>query len=82
VWPPSFVVARALVDQLTRSRGLSADRLGTVRGELAAAEQLSGGRRAEALTRLSAALDREAASSSDAARVRKLSSAVRELAVH
>ncbi len=80
VWPPSFVVARALVDQLTRSRGLSSARLGTVRSDLAAAEQRSGSQRSEALTRLSAALDRDAAGSSDPAKVRMLASAVRELA--
>ncbi len=80
VWPPSFVVARALVDQLTRSRGLSDVRLGAIRGELATAEGLSGSRRSDALNRLSSDLDRDAASSSDQARVKMLSPSVRELA--
>jgi hypothetical protein len=80
VWPPSFVVARALVDQLTRSRGLSESRLGAVRSELAAAEKLTGTSRGEALTRLAADLDRDAAASSDQSKVRMLSRAVRELA--
>ncbi|HMC57347.1 MAG TPA: hypothetical protein VKH19_19355, partial [Gemmatimonadaceae bacterium] len=33
-WPASFPVARALVDQLERSRGLSADRIASVRSAL------------------------------------------------
>jgi hypothetical protein len=79
-WPPSFVVARALVDQLTRSKGLSPDRLAAIRSDLAAAERASGASRREALTRLSGALGSDAAGSSDSRRVRLLENAVRELA--
>ncbi|HYU89405.1 MAG TPA: hypothetical protein VE966_03110, partial [Gemmatimonadales bacterium] len=46
VWPASFVVARAYLDQLARSNGLAPDKLSAARTALAGAERLSGqGRR-------------------------------------
>jgi hypothetical protein len=80
VWPATFSLARAYLDQLQRSRGLSADRLAAVRQSLASAERASGGSRGSALTALAAELDGEASRSSDAAKVRLLAGAVRELA--
>jgi hypothetical protein len=80
VWPPSFSLARAYVDQLERSAGLAANRISAVRAELASAEQASGTARRDALTRLAAQLDGEAAGSRDAAKVRLLAGAVRDLA--
>jgi hypothetical protein len=80
VWPPSFPLARAYVDQLERSAGLSAARIAAVRTELANAERASGSARSSALTRLASQLDGEAGSSRDAQRVRLLSGAVRDLA--
>ena len=80
VWPPSFVLARAYLDQLQRSGGLGADRLTAVRTELARAEGLSGAERRDALTGLATALDRDAQGSRDQAKVRTLAEAVRELA--
>jgi hypothetical protein len=80
VWPAAFPVARSYVDQLERSRGLAAGRIAAVRAELARAERLSGAARGASLTALAAQLDADAAASSDAARVRLLATAVRELA--
>ncbi len=80
VWPPSFSLARAYVDQLERSRGLSAARISSVRQALVEAERASGGARQEALTRLASQLEGEASGSRDAAKVRKLAAAARELA--
>jgi len=80
VWPVRFVVARAYVDQLERSGGLAAARIAAVRGALAGAERMSGARRAAALTRLAGQLDGDAATSSDAAKVRMLAAEVRQLA--
>ena len=80
VWPPSFALARAYVDQLERSKGLSADRIAAVRRELASAEASSGAARRDALTRLATQLEAEAGASSDAAKVRMLAEAVRDLA--
>jgi hypothetical protein len=80
VWPPSFALARAYVDQLERSKGLSAARLDAVRNELARAEKVSGQQQRAALTQLAASLGSDATGSADAAKVRMLTAAVRDLA--
>ena len=80
IWPPSFAMARAFVDQLERSNGMSAARISSLRGELTAAERLSGNARRQALSRLSAKLHTEANSSSDAPKAHMLASAVGDLA--
>ncbi|MBK6496589.1 MAG: hypothetical protein IPG05_16065 [Gemmatimonadetes bacterium] len=80
VWPASFAKARAFVDQLERSKGLSAARIGAVRGALTAAERASGAARKTALTRLATQVDADGKASSDKAKVAMLGDAVRELA--
>ncbi len=80
IWPPSFAMARAYVDQLERSNGLSTTRLASLRESLKSAERASGGARGLALTQLASQLSGEATSSSDAAKVRMLASAVTDLA--
>ena len=80
VWPPSFSLARAYVDQLERSNGLSADRISAVRSALASAERASGAPRGDALTQLATELDGDASGAGDGAKVRLLAGAVRELA--
>jgi hypothetical protein len=79
-WPASFALARAYVDQLERSNGLTATRIGTVRAALRRAEGASGAARRTALTTLATQVNGYAAASSDAAKVRLLSGAVRDLA--
>jgi hypothetical protein len=79
-WPASFAVARAYVDQLERSRGMSTARIAAVRQSLASAERASGAARRTALTTLAGRINADAAGSSDAAKVRMLSGAVRDLA--
>ena len=80
VWPPSFSLARAYVDQLERSKGLSTARISAVRSALTSAESASGGARSGALTTLATQIDGDASGSSDAAKVRLLAGAVRSLA--
>lgn len=80
VWPPSFALARAYVDQLERSRGLSADRIAAVRQTLSTAERGSSSARRDGLNALASQLDGEAGGSRDAAKVRLLSQAVKDLA--
>jgi hypothetical protein len=80
VWPPSFSLARAYVDQLERSNGLAAGRIAAVRQALTSAERASGGERRDALNRLATELDGDAGSATDAAKVRLLAGAVRDLA--
>jgi len=77
-WPPTFALARAYVDQLERSNGLSRARISDVRNALVRAEGLSGTQRNAALVQLSAELEGEAASS-DGARLRLLVDALRRL---
>jgi hypothetical protein len=80
VWPASFSLAKAYVDQLERSKGLSAARLTAARADLAAAEKAAGQARKDALTKLATALNGDAAGSSDAGKVRMLSGVVTDLA--
>src|SRR6266446_5391859 len=79
-WPASFVVARAYLDQLERSRGLATGRIGAARTALANAERASGQGRRAALTTLATGLERDAASAVDGAKVRAVAKVVRELA--
>ncbi len=80
IWPASFALARAFADQLERSNGLSAERLTAVRAALTTAEAASGNARKTALKALASLLDKDAGASSDGAKVKKLASAVRDLA--
>jgi hypothetical protein len=80
VWPASFALARAYVDQLERSRGLASGRISAVRLALTGAESASGMQRRDALTQLAGQLDADATGAGDAAKVRKLATAVRDLA--
>ena len=80
VWPNSFALARAWVDQLERSGGLAAARVAEVRAGLAAAERATGSARSIALTGLATGLEGEAAASADAAKLRSLAATVRALA--
>ncbi|HET9293678.1 MAG TPA: hypothetical protein VFO06_05235 [Gemmatimonadales bacterium] len=80
VWPASFAVPRAYLDQLSRSNGLAAARVSAVRKELDRAEKLTGQARKDALTQLATQLHSDAASAADQAKVHKLAAAVGELA--
>jgi hypothetical protein len=79
VWPPSFPLANAYLDQLERSAGLSAEKIQATRDALAAAEKENGGRRRTALTRLATQLNRDLPESSDQAKMKLLTSAVSDL---
>ena len=79
-WPPSFVVARAYLDQLERNSGLAANRIAAVRTELGRAEGLRGQARIGALTALAGQLDSDAAGAADADKVRTLAQELRDLA--
>jgi len=80
VWPPSFALARAYVDQLERSGGLNNGRIAAVRKSLDEAEKEKGPARGDALTALAASLDSEAGGSKDGEKVKSLAGAVRDLA--
>ena len=80
VWPPSFALARAYVDQLERSNGLASRRISDVRQQLTAAEGRSASNRRRGLSALAAKLDADARHSGDTSKVRSLALAVRSLA--
>jgi hypothetical protein len=80
VWPPSFPLANAYLDQLERSKGLPSERIASTRDALAAAERTSGSQRRSALTKLATQLNLELAPSSDPGKMKLLVSAVTDLA--
>ena len=80
VWPASFALARAYVDQLERSKGLASDKIASVRQGLTSAESASGAARRASLTKLAAQLKGDENGSSDASKVKMLSGAVTQLA--
>ena len=80
VWPPSFALARAYVDQLERSNGLASRGISDVRQQLTAAEGRSASKRRRGLSALAAKLDADARHSGDTSKVRALAAAVRNLA--
>jgi hypothetical protein len=80
VWPASFFVARAYIDQLERNQGLNKDRLSQVKKELKNAEKKKGTEQADALRKLAGELDQDAQGAGDPTRVRLLASSVNDLA--
>jgi hypothetical protein len=80
VWPPSFALARAYLDQLERNRGLATDRLSAVRSDLTNAEKQSGQRRRDALSQLSDQLSRDAQSAADRRKVQMVADVLKQLA--
>lgn len=79
VWPATFALAGAYVDQLERSGGLSTSVIEATREGLAVAEGASGAARRGALDGVADELSGEAGGSSDADKVRMLSATVQEL---
>ncbi len=79
VWPASFTVPRAYLDQLARLNGLAPDKVSAARTALARAERLSGQERREALTQLATQLTGDASGAAAPVKVRKLAAAVAEL---
>ncbi len=80
VWPATFALARAYLDQLNRNNGISRDRSAAIARQLDGAEKTSGAARRSALMELATALDGDVAGAADKARVRWTAGAVRELA--
>ena len=78
VWPPTFVLARAYLDQLERSKGLAADAIASARTAVDNAERRSGAQRKTALNDLASKLN--AASATDTAKVKTLAAAITDLA--
>ncbi len=79
-WPPSFALARAYVDQLDRNDDLPADRIATIRQRLAEAETADGSDRRDVLSALATTIGEDADNAGNAQKVRRLASAVQDLA--
>ena len=79
VWPASFVVARAYLDQLARGNGLASDKIASARDALTKAERSTGEQRRSVLAALGTQLDSSVSGAADAARVRALAAAVKDL---
>jgi hypothetical protein len=79
VWPPSFALARAFVDQLERKKCLAPDRITSVRQALSSAERESPQNRQAALSQLSTQLESDARNSCDGQKVNMLRNAVKDL---
>jgi hypothetical protein len=80
VWPPSFALSRAYLDQLERGNGLAAARITAARQALASAERATGAQRSTALTQLAATLHANARGAADEPRVHALAASVEQLA--
>jgi hypothetical protein len=79
VWPTSFVVARAYIDQLARSNGLPAVRIADIRDALSRGERASGPARRTALSALLTRLNTDVQTSTDQPKVRLLIAEVTDL---
>jgi hypothetical protein len=80
VWPASFALSRAYLDQLERAKGLSGGKISSARKKLDAAEKATGAARKDELTKLAAELDGDVAGSVNEARVKQVAQSVKDLA--
>ncbi|CAN5881942.1 hypothetical protein BH11GEM1_BH11GEM1_34600 [soil metagenome] len=80
VWPATFSLSRAYVDQLERANSLKSGEISGLRKSLDAAEKATGAKRASALTKLAKEIDEDVKESADAAKVHTLAHSVRDLA--
>jgi hypothetical protein len=80
VWPATFVVARAYLDQLTRSKALPADRLGALKSAIDRGDRRSPARAdLDQLDKLAGELERDAAQATgrDAERMQSLAATIK-----
>jgi hypothetical protein len=80
VWPATFVLSRAYLDQLARNNGLSADRRSAILKTLNGAEGAAADKRKADLTALANSVEADANASPDAPKVRMLAASIRNLA--
>jgi hypothetical protein len=80
VWPATPALGRAYLDQLERSDGLEAGRIGAIREALAGAGKASETERRSRLGQLATQLEQDAAGAGDPAKVRLLADVVKQLA--
>ncbi|GAA5521258.1 hypothetical protein Asal01_01193 [Fodinibius salicampi] len=79
-WPATFALAKAYVDQLERGRSLSPERLIAIRESISEAEGASGSEQETLLSELADRIEGQAAASEQTAKMKKLTSTLRDLA--
>ncbi len=79
VWPPTFALARAYLDQLERNNGLSSSRIDDIRNKLTAAERGGCGGRNTALAAIVPQVQADLATATDKGRVELVSRAIAAL---
>jgi len=77
-WPPSFALAKAYVDQLERSKCLTAEKISSVRQSISRAERANGPQRANSLSQLATEIGTESASCNQR-KIRLLQNALNDL---
>ena len=80
VWPASFALSGAYLDQLERSKGLGSGQIAAARKALTSAQGLSGSAQKDALTQLAKTLDADVAGAADKSKVKLLAGSVKDLA--
>jgi len=80
VWPSTYALAGAYLDQLARNGGLSSEAIKHARETLATAQSKTGDEKKTLLTQLSTQLATDAAAAKDGAKVKALSAVVGDLA--
>lgn len=79
-WPASFALAKAYLDQLERGNGLSRDRIGAIRSELAQAESASSMASRRMLLNLATQVSTDALRAADRTKTGMLAEAISALA--
>ncbi|MBC8086904.1 MAG: hypothetical protein H7Z40_06535 [Phycisphaerae bacterium] len=79
VWPPSFSLAKAYVDQLERKSCVKTDRIAAYRSSIDAAEKSNGGARRDALNALASQVQGDAKGSCDVKKMEKLAGSLKDL---
>ncbi|MEP6508260.1 MAG: hypothetical protein ABJC63_08535 [Gemmatimonadales bacterium] len=79
VWPPSFALARAYLDQIERVKGMGETRIGATRSELARAERAPAAEQKKRMKWLANQLNGYSSGSTDGAKIKMLAGAVADL---
>ena len=80
VWPASFALARAYLDQLARTNGMDAERISYARKQLDSAQKKSGQARRDQLNALATQMHADARNATDAPKAHTMATAIGDLA--